>query len=137
MKKFNFIAGCFIVAVILIIGYDMVKSSPDKIVLQPGWQKMQQVIGEIPQGSVMVVSVDSALTLPGDSQSTGFVSRGVIVFNEKRYVVSKGPVWVFCPENYEFLLKNDGFLSQCDEKILDLTGGVIKKADNLYFVGHP
>ena len=106
----------------------------------PGWQKMSSINGVIPKGSILIASVDSNLVLPGDDQikqSDGFISRGVVIFNEKKYAISKGSVWVYAPEDYEFLIKADNFLLQCDEKMSDLTGGTIKRAESIYFVGHP
>ena len=106
----------------------------------PGWQKMNSINGIVPKGSILIASVDSNLVLPGDDQieqSDGFISRGVVIFNEKKYAISRRSVWIYAPEDYEFLLKTDSFLLQCDEKMSDLTGGTIKRAESVYFVGHP
>ena len=139
MKKFNFIAGCFIVAVILIIGYDMVKSSPDKIVLQPGWQKMQQVTGEIPKGSIVITSTKSALSLPGSKEThvSCYPIEGAIIFNEKAYCTTKGPVWIYCPDEYEFMLEMENLLLQGDEKLAELREEKSCRVKNLIFIGHP
>ncbi|MDD4136102.1 MAG: hypothetical protein PHN66_03470 [Candidatus Shapirobacteria bacterium] len=142
VKKIGILLTIILILSLSCIGAFLVNFlfGPRTVDIVPGWQKMSSINGVIPKGSILIASVDSNLVLPGDDQikqSDGFISRGVVIFNEKKYVISKGAVWIYVPKDYEFLIKSDNLLLQCDEKMSDLTGGTIKRAENMYFVGHP
>jgi len=140
MKKLVKVIGiAFLVIILVGMAIYMVKSISKKITLEPGWQKIEQVTGTIPKGSVIVVSVNSNLVLLGDDnikQQSGFVKEGVVVFYEANYCVTQGPVWVFYPSEYEFLLKAENLSLQCNEKLSELKGKQ-SNADSIYFIGHP
>lgn len=134
----------FVLVVIIIILYffvglvvNVVKDSTP-IKLDSGWHKIEEIHGIIPKGSIAVVSIETKLEFPHDLDSRrqdGFANEGIVIFYENMYCTTEGPIWIFYPPEYEFLLKADNFMLQCNEKLSDLTGE--EKVSSAYFGGHP
>ena len=139
MKKFGKYFLTIVLALSLFLGaiglVDWV-TGPKTIKVVSGWQKIQ-IDGVIPKGMIVIVNTDSNAILPSeDSRSTGYINEGRINFYESMWMITKTPVWVFCPEDYEFLQKKDNFSDECLEKLSDLTK-TKQTSISEYFVGHP
>lgn len=144
MKTKKFLVRLLAVIVVLAIGFGLCSlinklSAPKDVELVSGWQ-MIQINGIVPKGAVLIVSNDAGTVLPSllpeDKQATGFISEGRVNFYKSAWVITRIKVWAYFPSgDYEFLVKKTDFLTQCQEKLSDLTGGKAILA-NEYDVGH-
>jgi len=120
---------------LFLLGNGIVNSltGPRIIHLDKGWQKIQ-INGIVPKGATVIVGIDSDATLPSDDDRyTGYINQGRVNFHESMWMITKTSVWVYYPEDYEFLQKKDNFSEQCVKKMSDLGGTLISEYD----VGHP
>ena len=140
MKK----AKSLLIAILLIAilgGMALVNfwTGPKPIKVVTGWQKFEEINGIIPKGAYVVVSSFANFVALGNheiKELDGFITEGVIIFCESRHCFSQGSVWIYIPEDYDFIIKLNGFSTQCDEKLSDLVGEE-KEVKSTYVIGHP
>lgn len=139
MKKnrgnYFLVVGLALGLIILISGLINSLTGPRVIHLEKGWQKIQ-INGIVPKGAIVIVDIDSKATLPSDdARYTGYINQGRVNFHESMWMMTETSVWVYYPDDYEFLQKKDNFSEQCSQKMSDL-GGLTKTIPE-YDVGHP
>ena len=141
MKNLFKVVVCLVVLAAVAVGSVLLYRSvgPNDIELESGWQLIQ-IDGKIPKGAIVIVTENSNAVLPNPDPETkrltGYVNQGRINFYEPMWIVTETPVWVFYPEEYEFIQKKVDFYQQCLDKLSELTG---KKQISMseYDVGHP
>lgn len=144
MKMKKFFCRVLMFLVVLGIGFGIFSladklTGPKDVKLESGWQLIE-INGIVPKGAVLIVSDDSDTILPNEHPETrgdtGYVTQGRVNFYMKYWVITKAKVWAYYPpKTDDFLVKRNDFVTECQQKLSDLTDGEGILV-NEYDVGH-
>lgn len=139
-----FLARMLMFVLVLAVGFGICSiftklTGPKDVELVSGWQ-LVEINGIVPKGTVLIVSTESATVLPNQNpetrQVTGYINQGRVNFYKEYWVITKTRVWAYYPpQDYEFLIKRNNFVAECQKKLSELTEGKDVLVDE-YDVGH-
>ena len=120
--------------------YSSIAEKPKPVEVHVGWNDFQTIDGIVPKGAIIVASEETNLIIPGDRETkkkTGFITGGVVIVYSDTTFTSEGKVWIYIPEDYEFITMVNLFSSELVDKMSDLVGHKVDRVENFYFVGKP
>lgn len=138
-KGLKIFLGLVVVLALLVMCLLIYQSAgPKDVKLEKGWQLIQ-IDGRVPKGAIVIVNEKSNARLPNENPETkrvtGYITQGRVNFHEAMWMVTDSSVWVYFPEDYEFIQKKYDFSQTCLEKLSSLIGKEVLSMDE-YDVGH-